>query len=206
MKWFVSWLAVGLFASPVQVITFDQEALGKTPAGWSVPAPGSPVRWEIRRDQSARTQPYVLAQLSSDTPANRASIAILNAVTMRDGDVIVRLKPLTGQPDQGGGLVWRYRDPDNYYSVQANSSGSQVQVFKVENGRHTSLGAVKHELPANNWRLLKVSARGTRFQVYVDHRRIIQGNDGTFMDGGKVGLSTQADSVTYFDDFQVIPR
>jgi hypothetical protein len=53
---------------------------------------------------------------------------------------------------------------------------------------------------------LKVSVRGRRFQVYVNHRRILQGFDDTFSNSGKVGLWTVGDSVTYFDDFRVYPK
>jgi hypothetical protein len=53
---------------------------------------------------------------------------------------------------------------------------------------------------------LKVSARGARFQVFVDHRRVLDGQDKTFSAAGRVGLWTLADSVIYFDDFRVYPK
>jgi hypothetical protein len=53
---------------------------------------------------------------------------------------------------------------------------------------------------------LKVSARGNRFQVFVDHRRVLDGHDKTFSAPGRVGLWTLADSVIYFDDFRVYPK
>ena len=167
------------------------------------PAP----RWEIRKDQTAPTQPYVLAQLSSDPAANRAPLAILDNLSLRDGDVSVRIKPVAGRQDPGGGLVWRYRDENNYYLVRANVTQNTVAVDKVENGRRIALiPGVKHDIPFNAWSILKVSARGNRFQIYVDHRRILEGEDNTFTGAGKVGLCTMADSVTYFDDFRVYPR
>jgi hypothetical protein len=149
----------------------------------------------------------VLAQLSNDPAANRAPLAILDNLSLRDGDVSVRIKPVGGRKDPGGGLVWRYRDANNYYLVRANVVQNTVGVDKVENGRRTPLVAsVKRDIPLNAWSILKVSVRGKRFQIYVDHRRILEGQDGTFIDAGKVGLCTMADSVTYFDDFRVYPR
>jgi hypothetical protein len=61
-------------------------------------------------------------------------------------------------------------------------------------------------VPPNVWRVLKVSVRGDRIQVYVDRRRILQTNDGAFTEPGKVGLWTVGDSVTYFDEFRVNPK
>ncbi|MBZ5624783.1 MAG: hypothetical protein LAQ69_39695 [Acidobacteriia bacterium] len=206
----LTWLfAFGLGASTGTVINFDSAPLGKVPPGWTVTMSnrGGPPQWEIRKDQSAPTQPYVLAQVSNDPTLNRSPLAILDRVRLRDGDVSVRIKPIGGRESQGGGLVWRYRDENNYYLVRANARENNVSVYKVENGRPSQvLAGVKHDIPINGWSILKVSARGNRFQVYVDHRRILQGEDNTFSGSGSVGLWTVADSVTYFDDFRVYPR
>lgn len=201
-------ISLGLLGAPGKVINFDSGQLGRAPAGWSVVLanPGSAPRWEIRKDRTAPTQPYVLAQLSNDPAANRAPLAILDNFNLRDGDVSVRIKPVAGRQDPGGGLVWRYRDENNYYLVRTNVVQNTVAVDKVENGRRIPLvPGVKHDIPFNAWSILKVSARGHHFQIYVDHRRILEGEDNTFS-AGKVGLCTMADSVTYFDDFRVYPR
>ena len=205
-----SWLlAFGLAAAPGRVITFDNEQLGQTPSQWTVAMTnhGRAPRWEIVKDLTAATQPYVFAQVSADPMRDRCPLAIFNDATFRDGYVSVRIKPVSGREVQAGGIVWRYRDPNNYYLARANALQKNVQVFKVENGRRVPLmDAVRHEIPTNAWGILKVSARGNRFQVYMDHRRILQGWDNTFLTAGKVGLWTVADSVTYFDDFRVNPR
>jgi len=91
--------------------------------------------------------------------------------------------------------------------VRANAIENTVAVFKVENGqRSLILAGVKHAIPANAWSILKVSVRGSRFQVFVDHRRVLDGQDKTFRGAGRVGLWTSADSVIYFDDFRVYPK
>ena len=205
-----SWLLVfGLTAAPVRVITFDNAQLGRTPPDWTVAMTnhGRPPRWEIVKDMSAATQPYVFAQTSSDPLRDRCPLAVFNDITFRDGEVSVRLKPVSGREVQAGGLVWRYRDENNYYLARANALEKNVQVFKVENGvRKPIMAGVHHEIPSNAWSILKVSARGNRFQVYMDHRRILQAWDNTFTTAGGVGLWTVGDSVTYFDDFRVTPK
>ncbi len=206
----LAWLfAFGLGASTGTVINFDTAPLGKVPPGWIVAMTnrGGAPKWEIRKDQSAPTQPYVLAQVSNDPTVNRSPLAILDRMSLRDGDVSVRIKPVSGQEDLGGGVVWRYRDENNYYVARTNARERNVAVYRVENGRRSQVLAVaKHEIPVNAWSILKVSVRGDRFQVYVDHRRILQGQDKTFAGPGGVGLWTVGDSVTYFDDFRVYPR
>lgn len=201
-------VGITLFASTGKVITFDSLPVGKTPPGWTfaMTSGRTPPRWEVVPDHTAPTQPYVLAQVSKDPTDDRFPLAILDGVTLRDGDVSVRLKPVSGREDQGGGLVWRYRDPNNYYLARANAMNKTVTVFRVQDGRRTALPSVKHDFEANAWSILKVSARGNRFQVYVDHRRVLEGRDAAFTGPGQVGLCTVADSVMYFDDFRVYPR
>jgi len=153
--------------------------------------------WEIRRDPSAPTQPYVLA-------ANRSQVALLDNFQMQDGEVSVRLKPIAGHGDTSGGVVWRYRDENNYYMARADAVGKTVSVYKVESGHRVPLiTASKRELSPDGWYILKAWARGNRFQVYLDHRRIVEGRDNAFTGAGRVGLWCGVDSLTYFDDFRV---
>lgn len=167
---------------------------------------GAAPRWEVLKDQTAATQPYVFAQVSTDPVGNRFPLAIFDGLLLRDGDVSVRLKPVSGTQDQAGGVVFRYRDANNYYLARANARQQNVALIKIENGERTQIAAVKHDIPSNTWRILKVSVRGNRIQVYLDHRRILQTYDGAFTAAGKVGLWTVGDSVTYFDDFRVNPK
>ncbi|MBS1858816.1 MAG: hypothetical protein JST11_25825 [Acidobacteria bacterium] len=209
MKLFAGFLAFGLTASAVRVVNFDNAPLGKTPPGWTVPITthGPGPQWEIRSDRSAPTPPYVLARIAPRTSGEHCPLAIWEEASLRDGDISVRIKPVSGREMQTAGIVWRYRDENNYYLARANALDRNIQVFKVENGRRIPLmAAVRHELPSNQWSILKVSVKGRRFQVYVDHRRVLQGQDGTFAAPGKVGLWTAGDSVTYFDDFRVAPK
>jgi hypothetical protein len=134
-------------------------------------------------------------------------LAIYNDVSLRDGDVSVRIKAVSGRADLVGGLIFRYRDSNNYYVARENALARNVAVFRVENGQtHQITPAVPHDISPNTWNILKVSVRGNRFQVYMNHRRILQAWDKTFNGWGKVGLWTQSDSVTYFDDFRVYPK
>lgn len=170
-----------------------------------------PAKWEIARDASAPKPPNVLAQVAPDPRHDSYALAILNRVSIRDGDLSVRLKPVSGQ-NQAGGIIFRYRDDKNYYALEASAMGDDVALYKVENGRSipiTPRGSspadfqVKHDIHPNAWQILKVSLRGNQFQIYVNHRRLFRAQDSSFRGPGKVGLCTVSDSVTYFDDFRV---
>ena len=123
------------------VITFDTVSIGPVPPGWTVAMTESrrAARWEVRQDTSAPTPPYVLAQVSNDPTDDRFPLAILDGMNFRDGEISVRIKPLSGREDQGGGIVWRYRDENNYYLVRANATNKTVAVFRVQNGQRMAI-------------------------------------------------------------------
>jgi hypothetical protein len=201
-------VSFGLLASSGKIVTFDSGQAGRLPSGWTFTDTNRTTapRWEIRSDRTAPTPPYVLAEVSA-APGGGCPLAIYNGLSLRDGDVSVRIKAVSGREDQSGGVVFRYRDSGNYYVARENALKHNVAIFKVENGQSSEITpAVPHDIAPNTWNILKVSVRGNRFQVYMNHRRILQAWDKTFSGSGKVGLWTQADSVTYFDDFRVYPK
>jgi hypothetical protein len=204
---------MGWGMTTAETIRFDSGPPGSFPPDWSVAMThaGAAPKWEIRHDASAPSKPNVLAQVSSDPSDGRFPMAIFNRARYRDGEVSVKFKAVSGRTDQAAGVVWRYRDPNNYYLVRANALENNIVLYKVENGNRISIApkgrppktyGVRHRIPARTWNILRVSFKKSRFEVYFDHRKVFEVEDSTFTDAGKVGLWTKADSVTYFDDFQ----
>jgi len=209
VRHWVIFVGLQLIAANGRVIDFDALPVGAAPPGWTMAMthPGPPPRWEVRKDETAPTQPYVLSQVSRDAAGSRYPLAILDGIVFRDGDVSVRIKPMAGTGGQAGGIVWRYRDPLNYYVVRANAADKTVAAFRVQNGQSSAiLKPARYEVAANAWSILKISARGAKFQVYMDHRRVLEGQDAAFIGPGQVGLTTVDESEVYFDDFRVNPR
>ena len=50
------------------------------------------------------------------------------------------MKPISGKEDQGGGLIWRVKDKDDYYICRANPLEGNFRVYCVEEGRRRQLG------------------------------------------------------------------
>ena len=82
---------------------------------------GALPRWEIVRDESAPSPPYVRAQLSQDRTAGRFPLAIWDRIVILDGSVSVAFKTVGAVVDRAAGMVWRYQDPNNYYNVRTNA-------------------------------------------------------------------------------------
>lgn len=201
--------------SPVvaQTVDFEADAVGSVPSSWiaSMTAEGGPPRWSVIEDDSAHSGSRLLAQLSDDRTSGRFPLAILEDVSTAEGTLRVAFRPISGRVDRAAGLVWRYQDENNYYVVRANALENNVVLYKVEGGRRTSLSpvgregdyGVKHTVPSNEWSILGVRFAGPSFVVSMDGEELYEVRDSSFAAPGRVGLWTKADSITYFDDFEV---
>jgi hypothetical protein len=197
-----------------ETIRFDAGKPGTLPSDWAVAmthAGGEP-RWQIVSDPGAPSPPYVLAQLSQDRTAGRFPLAIWSGAAIRNGEVSVAFKTVSGAIDQAAGIVWRYQDPNNYYIVRANALENNIVLYKVEKGVRLSLApkgkpsrsyGVKHEVPKGQWNTLRIVFNDSHFIVYFNREQVFEAEDQTFRNAGRTGVWTKADSVTYFDDFSV---
>ncbi len=193
-------------------IAFDDMTPGQPPTGFTtaLTGRGGPPTWIVESVEGA----HVLAQTSADRTSFRFPLCVLDDVAVTDVDLSVRFQPVSGETDQAAGLVWRYADADNYYVVRANAREDNVVLYKMENGRRSDLKPIgasvfaygrSAPVPTGGWSTLRVTARGSRFSVYLNGEHLFDIEDETFTDAGGVGVWTKADSVTRFDDLTVAP-
>jgi hypothetical protein len=216
MRLMVAFLILSAIAA-AEIVNFDAAQPGAVPHDWTVAMThkGGAPKWVVMNDATAPSKPNVLAQTSVDPTDGRFPLAILDRPDLQDGELSVKCKAISGKVDQGAGLVWRYRDPNNYYLVRANALEDNVVLYKVQNGNRTSIApkgtragtyGVKHRVQSNTWNTLRVTFSGSQFTVYFNGEKLFDVEDSTFRDAGRVGLWTKADSVIYFDDFEVTPK
>jgi hypothetical protein len=179
-------------------ISFDQDVPGALPAGWraGVTGRGSP-KWAVEADATAPSKPNVLKQSGSGT----FPWCVRPDASFADGTVEVKFKPISGREDQAGGLVWRFKDGDNYYVARANALEDNVSLYYTQNGRRNTLKYVDAPVPRNTWHTLRAEFSGERIRVILDGKLYIELEDDHIDGNGAVGVWTKADSVTLFDDF-----
>ena len=142
----------------------------------------------------------VLAQTATD---QAFPVTLWKARRYADVDASVRFKPISGQIDASGGIVFRARDTRNYYVVRANSLEDNFRLYTVIDGTRRQIAGVRVEPPKlGAWHELRVVAVGSHIQAHLDGRLLLDHRDETF-DSGWVGLWTKADAVTEFDDLVV---
>ena len=180
------------------MINFDDASAGQLPLEWhqGVTGKGAP-RWAVVQDPSAPSKPNVLQQSGSGT----FPWCVLPTSSVDDGFVEVRFKSLSGREDQAGGVVWRWKDGDNYYVARANALENNVSLYYTENGRRITLKYVDAPVARNAWHALRVDFSGQRIRVTFNGKPAIEMEDAHIRGAGAVGLWTKADSVTAFDDF-----
>ena len=178
--------------------TFDDAKIGTPPADWScgVTGRGTP-KWMIEADASAPSKPNVLKQSGRGT----FPWCVKKSVSIADGFVEVKFRPLEGREDQAGGVVWRWKDGDNYYVARANALENNVSLYYTENGNRNTIKYVDAPVAANQWHILRIDFAGKRIKIALDGKTYIDVADDHVTSEGAVGVWTKADSVTAFDDF-----
>ncbi|MBY0510561.1 MAG: DUF1080 domain-containing protein [Rhodospirillaceae bacterium] len=188
-------------------VDFEDMAENAAPQGFSVALTGAggPPIWVVKSTDGNKA----LVQITSEDRNFRFPLCIYQSFSARDVDVSVRFRALTGRIDQAAGVVWRYQNADNYYVVRANALENNVVLYKVENGKRIDLKPVgetlfsygkKAMVAQKEWNRLRLVARGDHFSVWLNDTKVFDVEDNTFMDSGRVGLWTKADSVTSFDE------
>lgn len=172
---------------------FDSDAPGKIAQGFT----SEVGTWEVVIDGNNK----VLAQkaMSGDDTFN---VVLIDGTEFKNIDLTVRLKANAGELDQGGGVVWRARDKNNYYIARYNPLESNFRVYKVEAGKRTQFDTAK--VPGDKkWHTLRVTMTGDEIACYLDETQYLEVEDSTFSSGGKIGLWSKADARSYFDDLTV---
>src|SRR5215470_17776324 len=163
-----------------EAVNFDTDAVGALPAGWIAGVTGRGAhRWTVEADPTATSPPHVLKQSArGDFPW-----CVKRDVSM------------------AGGIVWRWKDGDNYYVARANALENNVSLYYTQGGRRITIKYVDAPVAKDRWHVLRVEFVGSRIAVSLDGKSYIEQEDTHIAGAGAVGVWTKADSVTVFDDF-----
>lgn len=186
---------------------FSADRPGSPPAGFVFAKTGNgrPGRWVVISSTGTGATGKVLAQLDADGTDYRFPMALAQEIAARDLRLSVLCAPVSGRGDRACGIVFRYRDENNYYVARANALEDNVRLYRVKDGRREQFGTWDGKVSSGTWHELRADARGDRFEIYWDGKKVVDARDKTFPDAGKIGVWTKADSVTYFKTLKVEP-
>jgi hypothetical protein len=203
----VALLATSVLAADEKApaLKLSKDDVGKLPAGWKAAQTGKGKSvWKVVADDTAPSKSgFALAQTSADRDA-LFNLCVAEDGSFKDVEVSVAFKAMKGEKDQGGGVVWRYQDADNYYIARMNPLEDNFRVYKVVNGKRSAeFQNAEVKVPAGEWHTLKVKMAGDHIECFLDDKKHLDVKDDSIQKAGKVGLWTKADAQTYFDDFKV---
>jgi hypothetical protein len=172
--------------------TSMKDDLGKENPKWKFVAG----KWTYRPSGGRQ----VLAQVAETQPW---AVAILEDQRFDDVDVTVRFRPISGKEDASGGVIFRAKDGRNYLLIRANALENNFRLYTIVNGKRSTVASARVAEPRlGEWHKIRVVAKGSKIQAYLDDSLLLDHENKSFT-GGWVGLWTKADSVTEFADLEV---
>lgn len=193
-------------SASAEIVNFDSEKLGSLPNGWLAGDTGgmwsrllskNAFKWSVETDATAPSKANVLKQSGTGT----FPWCVKKDVQLTNGFVEVKFKSISGNEDQAGGIVWRWKDGNNFYIARANALENNVSLYYTEDGNRKTIKYVDAPVASNQWHVLRVDFSGKHIGVSLDGKIYIEQNDKHISGSGAVGVWTKADSVTSFDDF-----
>ncbi len=133
----------------------------------------------------------------------RFPLCIFDGFSAKNVDLSVKFKAVMGSVDQAGGIVWRYKDKDNYYVLRVNALENNFRIYHVVAGKRQQFSGANIKVTPNMWHTIRVISIDNKFEAFFNDKKLIESTDNTFTTAGKVGLWTKADSYTLFDDFTI---
>ena len=181
--------------------TFDSCANNDIPNGWFPAVTGNNTAgsWELVENEGNK----IVGQTSAAGSGYLFNLLIFEKPEIKNLVLSVNLKAISGNEDQGGGLVWRYQDADNYYIARANPLENNFRLYKVINGSRKQLKSYSLPVTSNKWHNITISHAADVIKCYYDGQLFLQHTDTSINKTGKTGLWTKADAVTYFDDYKI---
>ena len=184
----------------------NKNDVGKVPTGWKADKTGKGEGsvWKVVPDETAPSKTGLALAQTAESPGSMFNLCVADEPSLKDVEAMVSFKAVKGQKDQGGGIVWRYQDANNYYIARMNPLEDNFRLYHVVAGKRTQFGGKEGlKVPTGTWHTLKVTMAGDKIECFLDGKREIEATDRTITRAGKVGLWTKADAQTHFDDFRV---
>jgi len=184
--------------------SFEKEGAGQCPKGWSVAetaGKGTPATWAIVADAEHAGQCVAITKNSNS--GKTFNLLLADKPRYKNLEISVMVKAVEGKEDQGGGPVWRAKDADNYYVCRWNPLEDNLRVYYVKDGQRKQIASATVKADPAIWHQIEVEQDGSKIEVEFDGVEMIEINDTTFTQAGRVGLWVKADGKSQFDQFGV---
>ncbi|RUM67987.1 MAG: hypothetical protein DSZ07_07765, partial [Sulfurovum sp.] len=101
------------------------------------------------------------------------NLCYTKSVAFLDGNVTVKFKANAGRIDQGGGIMWRVQDNDNYYVARFNPLEDNFRFYLVHDGIRSELSSADVKL-TKGWHSMSIEQKGASFKGYLDGKLYLE--------------------------------
>ena len=161
--------------------TFDKAENSALPSGWSE------VRgaWQAVEDAKALAgtghnvmHQYEIPKESSD------AIVLSNDSVMKNVKAGANVRVSKLRANQTAGVVFRFQDPQHYYSAGLDTLNQRVVLMKTIAGTTRIIAFQStNRIRANEWHFIQATATGEHIKITLDGNDYISFKDGSFSDG-----------------------
>jgi len=123
-------------------------------------------------------------------------------IDFKNGTIVVDFKANHGYMDQGGGIMWRVLDKDNYYIARFNPLEDNFTYYKVINGYRITLKNTNIKL-SDGWHTMKIVQNKNHFIGFIDNKKLLEYKDNSINKNGGIGIWTKSDAQTSFKNFKL---
>ncbi len=189
------------------IVKFAKGDVDKVPTGWKADKTGKSDGgsvWKVVADDTAPSgSGFALAQTSDSGGGSMFNLCVVDDSNFKDVEASVAFKANKGQKDQGGGIIWRYQDNNNYYIARMNPLEDNFRVYKVVAGKRSAeFQDAEVKVKTGEWHTMTIKQVGNHIECSIDGKKYLDVKDDSITRAGKVGLWTKADAQTSFDDFR----
>ncbi len=170
------------------------------------------INYDFEKTDLSKWESFGTWEITSDEKEHRASMTKRSSgsfnlcynkdVNFTDGNITVEFKANKGRIDQGGGLMWRVQDNDNYYVARFNPLEDNFRFYIVHDGMRSELASADVKL-SSGWHTMKIEQKGDSFKGYLDGKLQLEHKDSKLKKAGTVGVWTKADAQTSFDNLKI---
>lgn len=184
------------------LVNFENDAEGKVPIGFTQTATGKfqTLNWKIVNDNGNK-----VAAQSAKNEGDYYNLLVLEKNGFQNFTMSVKIKAIAGDEDEGGGLVWRYIDNNNYYIARCNPLENNFRFYKVTDGNRKQLKSVDCNIKKGEWFTMTIEMSGNKISCALNGNKMIETTDDTYTKAGRVGLWSKADAQSYFDELRISP-
>lgn len=143
-------------------------------------------------------EPVIAMTAANDDERGTYNLLWSGQRPFQNGSIEILVKALSGEVDQGGGIMWRVQDKNNYYVARINPLENNFRFYKVVDGERSEIASADYTADEGAWVSLKIEQQGNAFTGYLDGEKTLEATDDAIGAAGGVGFWTKADAATAF--------